>query len=279
MKTDSLVPIGSVMKGYTAMGIMRLVEQGVFTLNSTVAPLVDPFLKKINGTTMLELWNGDATINQVTIWQLLHMQAGFADYDDNAMKEWTVLNPGKDFTPLDYVHTLSKKFLCTPGTCEEYSSNGYEVLGFVLAAHYGADDWKSFDWWMMFPDNLKSQFFKSTKFLGEGTCAKQGTTNSYFYSFENQWPALSATPVQMDDDSCLNGWGFGNLAASAEDVAKFYYQYFGSEKIIKYETAAKMMHFDYMDNKYFNVSYGLGVIPMWFDPAIGPNKDVYPNYQ
>jgi len=68
MKTDSLVPIGSVMKGYTSMGIMRLVEQGVFTLNSTVAPLVDPFLKKINGTTMLELWNGDATINKVTIW-------------------------------------------------------------------------------------------------------------------------------------------------------------------------------------------------------------------
>ena len=40
-----------------------------------------------------------------------------------------------------------------------------------------------------------------------------------------------------------------------------------------------MMHFDYMNNKYFNISYGLGVIPMWFDPAIGPNKDVYPNYQ
>jgi len=28
------------------------------------------------------------------------MQAGFADYDDNAMKAWTLLNPGKDFTHL-----------------------------------------------------------------------------------------------------------------------------------------------------------------------------------
>ena len=45
MKTDDLVPIGSVMKGYTSMGIMRLVEQGVFGLNSTVAPLIDPFLQ------------------------------------------------------------------------------------------------------------------------------------------------------------------------------------------------------------------------------------------
>jgi len=43
----------------------------------------------------------------------------------------------------------------------------------------------------------------------------------------------------MDDDSCLNGWGFGNLASSAEDVAKFFYQDFGTENMIKYETAAK----------------------------------------
>jgi len=40
-----------------------------------------------------------------------------------------------------------------------------------------------------------------------------------------------------------------------------------------------MMHFDYMNSKAFNISYGLGVMPMFFDPAIGPNKDVYPNYQ
>lgn len=53
----------------------------------------------------------------------------------------------------------------------------------------------------------------------------------------------------MGDDSCLNGWGFGNLAASAHDLASFYFQYFGTEKIIKHETAAKMMHFDYMNNR------------------------------
>jgi hypothetical protein len=81
----------------------------------------------------------------------------------------------------------------------------------------------------------------------------------------------------MDFDSCLNGWGFGNLAASAEDVAKFYYQYFGTEKFIKHETAAQMMEFAYMNNPYFNISYGLGVIPMDYDPKTGPGND-YPNY-
>ena len=56
------------MKGYTSMGIMRLVDQKLISLNSTVAPLIDPFLKKINGTSMVEIWNGDETINKVTIY-------------------------------------------------------------------------------------------------------------------------------------------------------------------------------------------------------------------
>jgi hypothetical protein len=107
------------------------------------------------------------------------MQAGLDDYDDNALRAWTLANPSKDFSPLDYINTLPKKFLCTPGTCERYSSNGYEILGFVLASHYGADDWSSFDWWMMFPDNLRSQYFTSTKFLKDGSCIVQGATNSY----------------------------------------------------------------------------------------------------
>jgi hypothetical protein len=47
---------------------------------------------------------------------------------------------------------------------------------------------------MMFPDNFKSEFFKSTKFLGDGTCALQGTTNSYLWKIKNQWPGMAATP-------------------------------------------------------------------------------------
>lgn len=73
-------------------------------------------------------------------------------------------------------------------------------------------------------------------------------------------PGLKLSEVDLDNDSCLNGWGFGNLAASASDVSRFLYEYFGSERIIKYETAAQMMDFSYMNDPEFNVSYGLGVM-------------------
>jgi CubicO group peptidase (beta-lactamase class C family) len=63
LKPDDLIPFGSVMKGYTSMGIMRLVESGAITLNSTVAPIIDPFLKKINGSSIQDIWGGDDKIN------------------------------------------------------------------------------------------------------------------------------------------------------------------------------------------------------------------------
>jgi len=205
------------------MGIMRLVEQKSITLNSTVAPLIDPFLKKINGTSMLELWNGDTTIEKLTIYQLLHMQGGLNDYDDHKMTEWTIEHPNDNYSPLDYLHALNKTFMCAPGTCEFYSSNGYEILGFVLAAHYEAEDWDSFDWWKIFPENLRSEYFKNTKFMKPGTCRDQDTVHTYLIAIDNQLPGLKLTSIDLDDDSCLNGWGFGNLAASASDVAKFYH--------------------------------------------------------
>ena len=53
LKTDDIIPLGSIMKGYTAMAIMRLVDQGIIGLNDTVSPLVDEFLYRTNKTTML----------------------------------------------------------------------------------------------------------------------------------------------------------------------------------------------------------------------------------
>ena len=32
--------------------------------------------------------------------------------------------------------------------------------------------------------------------------------------------------------SCLNGWGFGNIAATAMDISKFWYQYMGTENFL-----------------------------------------------
>ena len=115
--------------------------------------------------------------------------------------------------------------------------------------------------------------------MKSGTCRDQDTVHTYLVDFKNQWPGIKISDIDLEDYSCLNGWGFGNLAASANDIAKFYYAYFGSEEVITYNTAAKMMEFRYMNDPVFNVSYGLGTMPEYNNPKQDPAKDTYPNYE
>lgn len=42
-------------------------------------------------------------------------------------------HPDGVFTPLDYVNTVKKTLVCDPGTCGEYSSTGFDFVGFALA--------------------------------------------------------------------------------------------------------------------------------------------------
>ena len=77
-----LIPLGSMIKPYTAMSVIRLIQEGKIGFNDTVASHIDPILKSGNGAKLLELWGGNELVNNVTIYQLLHMRSGIADYND-----------------------------------------------------------------------------------------------------------------------------------------------------------------------------------------------------
>jgi len=133
MTTEDLIPLGSITKSYTAMGIIRLIQAGEMSFNDTIASRVDKILMSSNGTTLLEMWQGDERINQITIYQVLHMEAGLGDYDDNAFMLWTLRHTNAKLDPLDYLYKLAGKFKCDPGTCEYYSTASYMLLGLALA--------------------------------------------------------------------------------------------------------------------------------------------------
>ena len=135
MKTDDIVPLGSMTKAYTTMAIMRLVEAGKMGLNDTIVEHADEILMRVNGTSMLELFKGDKRILEVTIYQLLHMRSGLGDYDDAGLMAMVLADPSRDISALDYIHLFDKGkfFVCNPGECERYSSNGFAILGLALA--------------------------------------------------------------------------------------------------------------------------------------------------
>ena len=133
MTTEDKIPEGSVTKSYTVMAILRLIDQGIMGFNDTIASHVDDILMKSNGTTLQGIWKGDAKINTVTLYQLMHMKGGIGDYNDGAMLHLTLEYPDRDISPLDYLYTLDKKWICDPGACEYYSSVGMELLAFAAA--------------------------------------------------------------------------------------------------------------------------------------------------
>lgn len=82
------------------------------------------------------------------------MTGGLGDYDDGAMLRWTLDNPDKDISPLDYLWQLDKKWICEPGTCEYYSSVGMSLLAFAAAQYYNASSWDTFDQFAAFPEGF-----------------------------------------------------------------------------------------------------------------------------
>ena len=62
---------------------------------------------------------------------LIFEQAGLNDYDDLAMQKWTYTHPNQDYTPFDFLATVNKTLVCSPGKCGYYSSIGWvmEVVG------------------------------------------------------------------------------------------------------------------------------------------------------
>ena len=95
MKDDNLIPVGSLMKPFTAVGILRLIEQGKMGFNDTIASHVNQIFMSNNGTTIEKIFNDSGYISNVTIYELLHMKSGLDDYDDEALLQFYLSNPDK----------------------------------------------------------------------------------------------------------------------------------------------------------------------------------------
>mmetsp|Transcript_27481 Transcript_27481/g.82172 ORF Transcript_27481/g.82172 Transcript_27481/m.82172 type:complete len:97 (-) Transcript_27481:633-923(-) len=66
------------------------------------------------------------------------MRSGVPDYDTVASRAWQLAHPTTDIDPLTILRQFVKPgFSCPPGTCGEYSSTNFVLLGMVLAGLKG----------------------------------------------------------------------------------------------------------------------------------------------
>jgi CubicO group peptidase (beta-lactamase class C family) len=118
--------LASVSKQFTAMAIMKLVEQGKLKLEETL-PLLMPEFRAFNAT------------QQITVRHLLTHTSGLPDYLATFGDHGQLLTRGFEPTNQDVINELSKKrrLIFKPGTDHRYSNSGYVVLAEIVRRRSG----------------------------------------------------------------------------------------------------------------------------------------------
>ena len=164
---NSVFHMASIGKTVVAIAIMQLVEQGRIDLD---APVVDylPYFEM-----------ADLAAQSITIRQLLSHTAGVPDVEDWIV-EWRDNEPRYDEAALeDHVRSLADdELLFEPGAEFSYSSEGFEVLGDVIA-------------------KVTGEPFET--YVQENILAQLGMVNSSFMVTDID-PTLLLTPHMYDVD-------------------------------------------------------------------------------
>lgn len=247
---------GSGTKPFTAAAVMSLVESGKVSLEDNLEKHIDPFLDSMKkGTSMESLFGSNGT--KVTVGQVLQMKSGLNDFDWPKFDQSLLVPPASyalhsPLEILEYVATQLKPglcpvgytcepFLCEPGSCVAYSSTNYVLAGLVLVAHMNATsevsgDWYNLNMWEFYRKSLKVDM-PNSQFFNNEMIDEVATVPGFA---AGGWGGYPNTTIWNQSSSIL-GWTCGNLAATAEDNAVFFWNLLGSESKILNETTVQGM--------------------------------------
>ena len=121
---ETVAPIYSVTKTFTAALTLELAKQGSFKLSDPVSKFIP--LSAINPTLN----------NAVTIQQLLVHESGYSDYTTELQLQIAVaFDPTKIWTPFEAIYFVHQ--IAEPGAERRYSSTNYILLGAIIEAATG----------------------------------------------------------------------------------------------------------------------------------------------
>lgn len=241
---------GSVTKMHTAASIMKLVADGVFTLDHTVGSLVDNILGEMqkaspgqNFSNVWDLWG--TNIANTTIRALLGMHSGVPDFDTATPSSNPLKNPTDPLRTQFYntpdhagapTEMMSEPWVAhnwvdcvhghhgPPGAQFCYSSTNFMLLGLVLAQHANLADWKDLDQTKILPDYLKDELVFAT----DGTPVSYGAARGYDRTKYNQ-PKGSWNDHDVGDvKGVFAGWTASNAISSAAAMANMTWEIYSA---------------------------------------------------
>jgi CubicO group peptidase (beta-lactamase class C family) len=133
---DTYFMVGSLTKSFTALAVLKLIQQGKVDLNADIRKYIPDF-------SVRNLYGGETliTVNHL----LTHTSGLMIDY-------YVRLTGDKKQSNVDLLSQLRNEYLCfKPGSASKYSNVGYRLLGMIIERVTGE----------RFEDYLKKEVFKS----------------------------------------------------------------------------------------------------------------------
>ncbi len=230
----------SISKTFTAVAILKLKEQGLINLNSTMNQYLAPVI--CNNIT-----NG----NTVTVKQLLNMKSGIVDYLDNPQffidAQIGVL-PMPSSQLLQYVYNKPAHF--APGSQYEYSNINYHLLALIIESVTNGNHHDFITNTIINQYNLTQTFY-----VPQSSYATEPANTVSSYS-------SSIIPNQTTDISNLqfgivkSSIGDDGIIASTNDIAKFYKLLLQDKTLVSANSLAEMTA---PDNTLGQSYYGMGL--------------------
>jgi CubicO group peptidase (beta-lactamase class C family) len=226
VEPDNLFRIASVSKTFTAVTILKLIEQKRLNLDDKVFEILDDL-------TPLAAGKVDPKIYQITVKNLLQMSSGWftrGTHFDPLFGPWsgkikTTLNPELPAS----CETIARYMMSTPlkhkpGTHYAYSNTDYCILGLLInkvaGLRYGYQGYEDYiNQYILYPVNVNGMFIGSTQL-------SQKSSREVAYHKE----ATAASPEEPDNAFYLpysntellkKNFANGGWVASAEDLAWF----------------------------------------------------------
>ncbi|MBQ5418385.1 MAG: beta-lactamase family protein [Oscillospiraceae bacterium] len=206
--------IGSVTKTFTASLVFRLVEEGKLSLADRVTDYFPEYAKA----------------EDMTVYDLLHMQSGILDFADEFEKFFDMRNKDKAFEQsfrndemsdgvfLENLYKLDLKF--TPSSDTAYSNTNYVLLAMII-------------------ERLTGKTYK--EYIEETIFEPLGMSSSSAVSVGD----VTSVPEQEEGyhKAQRRARGAGDIHSTVIDMLKFDRAYF-AEKIVSKDSMAAMMKLD-----------------------------------
>ncbi len=246
IKTKDLFEIGSASKMFTAIAILQLIEQGKFSLNTTLDTFYpESDIKKLANFKDENYWN------QVTIEMLLNHTSGFVDYlnvygdDEKALKIFSVKGKEYSFKEITDLAINHGDANFKPGKQFKYCNTGYIILGDIIRIKSGLN-WRDY-----IQKNILDVVKMKNTFFGSRISQKdeKRKMRGYFKGKESFMPPTLAGSA-------------GELVSNTKDLEKFLLAWQQGKLFNKPETLQiqRTKGFHQMYEQSTVLTYGYGVM-------------------